>query len=476
MVNASLSQGILPQSQKRAIISPLIKKVGLDVNDMANFRPVSNLTFASKIVERAVSVQLHEYLQEHKLLPRNQSAYRRHHSTETAMLRVLSDALKAVDTRQVTLLTLLDLSAAFDCVDHDLLFKRLEVSCGLTRDVLVWFHSYLGDRTQTVTYEGSVSRSRPVVYGVPQGSVLGPLLFVLYTAEIEDITRRHGLRLHQYADDCQVYCTVPVADTEIGVQRVNTCIAELDEWMSSSRLRLNPSKTQVMWLGSRQQLDKVTTKDITLLSANIPVVDTARNLGVQFDSRLTMSAQVNSVCRSSYYHLRQLKPVIRSLSSFAKKTLVQAFITSRLDYCNSLLYGIADSLLKKLQSVQNASARLITGARRREHMTPVLRDLHWLPVKQRVVFKVASMMYLIKIGRLPPYLADECHLLADSSRRSLRSAASRTFVVPRTSTTLGDRCFEVAGPRVWNSLPTHLRDPDLCYTTFRRLLKTHLFP
>ena len=106
---------------------------------------------------------------------------------------------------------------------------------------------------------------------------------------------------------------------------------------------------------------------------------------------------------SSYYHLRQLRPVIRSLSSFAKKTLVQAFITSRLDYCNSLLYGIADSLLKKLQSVQNASARLITGARRREHMTPVLRDLHWLPVKQRVVFKVASMMYLITIGRLPPY-------------------------------------------------------------------------
>ena len=96
--------------------------------------------------------------------------------------------------------------------------KRLEVSFGLTRDVLVWFHSYLGDRTQTVTYEGSASRSRPVVYGVPQGSVLGPLLFVLYTAEIEDITRRHGLRLHQYADDCQVYCTVPVTDTEVRVQ------------------------------------------------------------------------------------------------------------------------------------------------------------------------------------------------------------------------------------------------------------------
>jgi len=113
---------------------------------------------------------------------------------------------------------LLDLSAAFVCVDHDLLFKRLEVSFGLKRDVLVWFHSYLGDRTQTVTYEGSASRSRPVVYGVPQGSVLGPLLFVLYTAEIEDITRRHGLRLHQYADHCQVYCTVPVTDTEVGVQ------------------------------------------------------------------------------------------------------------------------------------------------------------------------------------------------------------------------------------------------------------------
>lgn len=183
------------------------------------------------------------------------------------MLRVLSDALEAADTRQVTLLTLLDLSAAFDCVDHQLLFKRLEASFRLTIDVLVWFYSYLGDMTQTVTYEGSSSRARPVVYGVPQGSVLDPLLFVLYTAEIENITQRHGFRLQQYADDCQVYCTVPVADIEDGMRRVDICIAEFDEWMSSSRLRLNTSKTQVMWLGSRQQLDKVNIKDITLLSA-----------------------------------------------------------------------------------------------------------------------------------------------------------------------------------------------------------------
>ncbi|NJL57478.1 hypothetical protein HC928_21855 [bacterium] len=476
MVNASLSQGRLPQSQKRAIISPLIKKVGLDVNEMGNFRPVSNLTYTSKIVERAVSSQLHEYLQEHHLLPKNQSAYRRHHSTETAMLRVLSDALRAADIRQVTLLTLLDLSAAFDCVDHDLLFKRLEVSFGLSRDVLGWFRSFLSDRSQTVTYEGSQSRVRPVMYGVPQGSVLGPLLFVLYTAEIEDIIRRHGLHLHQYADDCQIYCTVPAADADIGVRRINACIAELDAWMAASRLRLNPSKTQVMWLGSRQQLDKVNIKDITLLSANIPVVDSARNLGVQFDSRLTMSAQVNSICRSSYYHLRQLRPVARSLSSFAKKTLIQAFIASRIDYCNALLHGIADSLLRKLQSVQNAAARLITSARRRDHMAPVLRDLHWLPVQQRIVFKVATMMYRLTIGQLPPYLADGCHLLADSDRRALRSTDSRTFAVPRTYTNLGDRCFEVAGPRIWNSLPFYLRDPDVCYTTFRRLLKSYLFP
>ena len=167
IVNSSLSQGRLPDSHKLAIVSPRLKKPGLDSADMANFRPVSNLSFLSKVVERAVARQLNDHITKNALLPRCQSAYRRHHSTETAMLRVVSDALTAADGRQVTLLGLLDMSAAFDCVDHELLLRRLQKHCGLQGSVRRWMTSYLVDRTQKVLYNGLSSEAKRVCYGVP---------------------------------------------------------------------------------------------------------------------------------------------------------------------------------------------------------------------------------------------------------------------------------------------------------------------
>ena len=201
MVNESLADDCLPYSQKHAIVSPLPKKPGLDVADMANYRPVSNLTFVSKVTERAVASQLNEYLVANDLLPRYQSAYRKRHSTETAMLRVWSDVLMAADRRQVTLLGLLDLSAAFDCVDHDILLQRLQFGLGLSDVVLGWIQSFLTN--VQVTFNGQLCSKQSVLFGVPRGSVLGPLLYLLYTAELKQLILRHGLHIHQYADDSQ---------------------------------------------------------------------------------------------------------------------------------------------------------------------------------------------------------------------------------------------------------------------------------
>jgi hypothetical protein len=251
MVNASLAQGRLPVSQRYAIVTPLIEKAGLDPSNMTNYRPVSNVTFMSKVEERAVALQLHEYLAANDLLPYNQSAYRKKHTTETAMLRVWSDILQAADTKQVTLLGMLDISAAFDCVDHSLLLKRLETGFGLIDVVLDWLRSFLTDRTQQVAYAGRLSPIQAMLFGVLQGSVLGPLLYVLYTAELSQIVARHGLQLHQYADDCQVYTTTAVAHISIAVDRFKACLVEVENWMRASRLRLNPTKTQIMWLGAK---------------------------------------------------------------------------------------------------------------------------------------------------------------------------------------------------------------------------------
>ena len=205
MVNASLSQGRLPVSQRHAIIIPRLKKPGLDTADMAIYRPVSNVSFASKLVERAVAIRLHCYLNSNDLLPSCQSAYRKNHSSETALLRVWSDILNAADQRQVTLLALLDMSAAFDCVDHDLLLQRLQLVFGFCGAPLEWIRSFLSDRTYQLAYGGDLSNTYLLRYGVPQGSVLGPLLYVLYTAEVCHVVERHSLCFHLYADDTQIY-------------------------------------------------------------------------------------------------------------------------------------------------------------------------------------------------------------------------------------------------------------------------------
>ena len=217
-----------------------------------------------------------------------------------------------------------------------------------------------------------------------------------------------------------------------------------------------------------------TTAYVQLLSTEVTVVDSARNLGVINDSQLSLEAHVAAVCRSGYYQLRQLRPVMGSLSADAAKTLVQAFISSRLDYCNALLYGVSDGLMRHLQSVQNAAARLVTSAQRRDHITPILRQLHWLPVCQRVTFKIAVLVFECLTGQAPTYLADDCRLTSDVRTRRLRSTDTAMCVVRRSNNSFGDRCFAAAGPCLWNTLPVHLRQCD-SLGQFKQLLKTHLF-
>jgi len=297
------------------------------------------------------------------------------------MLHVWSDILLAADSQQVTLLGLSDLSSAFNCVDHEILLQPLEIGVCFSGVVLDWIRSFLTDRTQQVTYNGRLSPVSVILYGVPQGSVLKPLLYLLYTAELNYVVARHHLHPHQYADHCHIYDSSSVDTVTAPVHRLAACLTEVEDWMMVSRLQLNASKTEVMWLGSNQQLQRFDIPNVDILSTTIEVTDTARDLGVVIDSQLTLSAHVEALTRSCYHQLCQLSSIIWSLSTEGTRTLVQAFISCR---CKSLLYGISDGLLRRLQSVQNAAARLVTGTHRHEHTTPVLRQLHWLPLRQRI--------------------------------------------------------------------------------------------
>ena len=475
LFNKSLAEGKLPQTFKMAHITPVLKKPNLDISDTSSYRPISNLSVISKLLERLVHVRITNHLNNNNLFPLNQSAYRRSHSTETAVLKVFSDALSAADNGKLTLLVLLDLSAAFDTVDHSILLQRLGSYFGLGGSTIKWFDSYLNGRSYQVRINNCTSSISSLTCGVPQGSVLGPTLFSMYITELEQIILTHGLQAHFYADDTQIYghCE-PHKVMELSLS-VSACVDDVSRWMCSNRLQLNSSKSEVIWLSTCRRRHQRPAAPIRLGMDWISPSDSVRNLGTFFDADLSMSAHVSYVTRTCFLVMRNIKTVAASLPAPALKLLLTSLVLSRLDYCNSALVGLPKSLTRRLQSVINASARLVTGKRRHDHITPILQDLQWLRVDKRISLKLVQLVFKCLHQMAPSYLAREINFLSDiQNRKGLRSSTSSSLYVPPTHLkSAGDRSFTVAGPRLWNHLPTNIKTAS-SLAQFNVLIKAHL--
>ena len=377
IVNKSLNACHVPSLLKNAIVTPIIKKAGLPP-ELKNYRPISNLPFISKVLEKVVASQLHRYIVDHGLAATHQSAYRKMHSTETALVKIMDDIFRGIDNRRVAYLFLLDLSAAFDTIDHDILLSRLRDDFGITGKALAWFSSYLSNRQQSVLVDEQKSRPFPLKFGVPQGSVLGPILFSLYITPIQDIIRTSGMEVHSYADDTQIYITVPIdeaLDADL-ISNMNSCLNNVSRWMAQNKLKLNASKTEAIALATPHTLKFFEHPDIVIDGCPVTFSTRVKNLGVIIDQTLSLDDHVLQTCRSCYYFLYNLRRIRPCLDTRTCTMAVQALVISRLDNCNAILNGITGKNIKLLQKVQNMAARTVYNLKKSDHISDALRSLH----------------------------------------------------------------------------------------------------
>jgi len=344
---------------------------------------------------------------------------------------------------------------------------------GVKGNALKWVGSYLSDRKQIVCLGKDSSEPQVLECGVPQGSVLGPVLFTVYTSSLGQLLRSQDMIYHFYADDSQLYLLFQPKDITSTVHRVERCIESVRQWMSQKCLKMNDSKTEILLISSKQLSRKIECPSIIIGDQQVEPSEVARSIGVLMDKYASMEDHISSVCKSAQYHLYNIGRIRKHLTREATEQLIHALITSKLDYCNALFCGLPAKQIKRLQRLQNIAARIFTLTRTSSHITPVLYDLHWLPVSHRITFKVLLLVFKCQNNITPRYLQDLIRPYQPT--RTLRSTGQSLLHVPHIKeSSYRDRAFGVAGPRLWNELPIELRTVSSLHT-FKSKLKTYLF-
>ena len=299
---------------------------------------------------------------------------------------------------------------------------------------------------------------------------------MLYVADLLRLIEGHRLTPHAYADDTQIYGFCPPSETDQLCEQVSACIDDVSAWMAANRLLMNDSKTEVLWCSSLRRQNQIPTASVRIGKTQVQPVRSVRDLGVLLDADVTFKTHVTATVRACFAALRRIRSVRRCLPRPCLLTLIRALVITKLDYCNSVLAGTPMYLQQRLQSVLNAAARLVFSARRSDHITPLLQELHWLRVPERIQFRLCVLAYRCLHGTAPSYIADDTRLTSgiEACRRLRSSSASTMTVPPVRRTTLGGRAFPVAAARAWNSLPPGVRTAG-SLQSFRKNLKTHLF-
>ena len=475
IVNESLTSGQFIREWKTAIVRPLLKKVNLELIKK-NYRPVSNLCFLSKVVERCMLHQFTDHCNKYQLIPDFQSAYRENYSTETALLRMCNDILMGMESQQVTMVAIMDLSAAFDTVDHNIFLNIMQNRFGITGSALNWFRNYLSPRGFKVCINNKYSSEKDLTFSVPQGSCAGAVLFTAYCSPIEDQIER-DCTLNGFADDHSIRKSFKAGnkiqehDTRSEIQY---SLLNVKTWMSQMKLKINGEKTEYIMFGNQIQLAKCDNDPLVFDSDLIQLSKCVKYLGGHLDSNLSFKDHIAKKCKAALINFNRIRSIRKVITREVCVTLVLSLCVSHLDYGNSMLFGLPSSSIKPMQRVQNMCAKIVLKKSKYDSNTECLKELHWLPIKARIEYKILTIMFNTVKGNAPAYLKSLVE--ARTVTRLTRSSDNHYLLkVPRTKTkTYGPRAFQICGPVLWNGLPNYLRRSE-SLTIFKKKLKTHLF-
>ena len=377
---------------------------------------------------------------------------------------------------------MLDLSSAFDALDHDILLNRLEQHYGICGSALVWFRSYLEGRTFSVKINNCHGNPLSLLFGVPQGSILGPLLFILYCKDIECIALKYGIQVQIYADDTELYIELNADSDVIEIKSVvESCLNEIKTWMSTNFLKLNESKTELIIFNPPRHPYNVPFSDpnfnIKFNDSELSAVSFVESLGVTLTPSFQLKSFIVDTCQSCNYQLSNLKIVKNSLNTSMRIMLINSLILTKLDYCNSLLAACTQNEIFNLQKVMNNAVRFIFDVGRREHITPYLKELHFLPIKQRILFKLSVLAHKIIYGYAPNYLTELFECYQPMSVMNLRPRSNITLnpmLMFTGDEHLPHKCVFTKLLNCWNELPIDIRLLESAID-FKRKLKTFYF-
>ena len=468
LVNLSLS-GSSCEGIKEAHVVPILKSLNLDKELFKNFRPVSLLSFISKLTERVVHKRINSHLDANLLNNKSQYGYKKHHGCDTLLLKLIDDIIVAVDKKFGVVMLIIDLSAAFDTVDHRLLLNILRFKYKITGSALAWLKSFLTGRLQRVKIGNCFSDSLVVSFGVAQGSVLGPLLFNLYCSSVNEVFASCGFDSMGYADDNIGFRSFTARSTlSACLVSVPACIRAIKRWTDKHFLKINTDKTRLMVFGSRHFLSSFNLLNVRSDSGEIiPISKSINFLGVELDRQLNFNTQISYMCSSVNATLKNVRLIRKLMDKPSAETLIHAFVTNKLDYCNLLFVGLSSGNLAKLQLMQNNAVRTVLKLNSHSSVSEHLKDLHWLPVRARIYFRYLVLIFKCLNNMAPEQLAEKLQI---SSAINMTLCTSKFY----PSTEFGKQAFSYMAPKCWNGLPRDIRVlADI--NTFKSSVKTYFF-